>query len=407
MSQLNALIEEHCPNGVEYKGLGEVGTFVRGSGLQKKDFVDEGIGCIHYGQVYTDYGISATQPKSFVTAEFASNKRKVLPGDVFIATTSENDEDLGKAVAWLGNDALVASGDAYIYKHSLDAKYVAYFLNSTSFHEQKQRWITGTKVRRIAASALERIIIPVPPLPVQQEIVRKLDMFTQLEAELEAELEARKKQYSYYAGGLLEPKDGDRKFFLGQISKIVRGASPRPIRSFVTEDPTGTPWIKIGDVPDEGKYVTQTNQRINDDGVKKSRLIKPGDFILSNSMSFGRPYISKIAGCIHDGWLSISQFEETLIPDYLYYLLRSSPVQAQFSQRAGSSTVRNLNADIVKAVVVSVPSLEEQRRIVEILNNFDSLTNDLYSGLPAEIAARRKQYEYYRDKLLTFKELSV
>ena len=121
-------------------------------------------------------------------------------------------------------------------------------------------------------------------------------------------------------------------------------------------------------------------------------------------MSFGRPYISKIEGCIHDGWLAISGFDKTFIPDFLYHLLRSAPVQSEFARRAGAGTVQNLNANIVKSVIVPIPPLSEQARIVAILDKFDALVNDLGSGLPAEIKARRQQYEYYRDRLLSFRE---
>lgn len=191
---------------------------------------------------------------------------------------------------------------------------------------------------------------------------------------------------------------------MGEIANIVRGASPRPIQSFITTDQGGVPWIKIGDVASASKYITQTSERVTAEGANKSRLVRPGDFVLSNSMSFGRPYISKIEGCIHDGWLAISKFEASFLPDYLYHLLRSVPVQTEFARRAGGGTVQNLNADIVKAVVVPVPPLDEQQRIVAILDKFDALVNDLSIGLPAELAARRKQYEYYRDRLLTFEE---
>lgn len=126
--------------------------------------------------------------------------------------------------------------------------------------------------------------------------------------------------------------------------------------------------------------------------------------MLSNSMSFGRPYISKIEGYIHDGWLAISQFEDSFVSDYLYYLLRSSPVQEEFARRAGAGTVKNLNAEIVRSVEIPLPSKETQERVVELLDKFDALVNDLSVGLPAELAARRKQHEYFRDKLLTFEE---
>ena len=123
-------------------------------------------------------------------------------------------------------------------------------------------------------------------------------------------------------------------------------------------------------------------------------------------MSFGRPYILKIQGCIHDGWLSVSNFYDIVIPDYLYHLLNSESVQQEMKQRASfGGAVQNLNADIVKSLVLAIPSIEVQKYIISILDRFDTLCNDLSAGLPAEIEARQKQYEYYRDKLLSFKEL--
>ena len=111
-----------------------------------------------------------------------------------------------------------------------------------------------------------------------------------------------------------------RKF--GEIATIVRGASPRPISMFITDDENGVNWIKIGDVSPGSKYIISTKEKITQDGATKSRFVKPGDFVLSNSMSFGRPYILKIEGCIHDGWLSISDFESTYLSDFLYYLIK-------------------------------------------------------------------------------------
>lgn len=123
-------------------------------------------------------------------------------------------------------------------------------------------------------------------------------------------------------------------------------------------------------------------------------------------MSFGRPYILAIEGCIHDGWLSISDFYNFYMPDFLYHLISSSNVQNELRKKASfGGAVQNLNADIVKELVLPVPPLEIQEKIVLILDRFDKLCNDISQGLPAEIEARKKQYEYYRDKLLTFKEL--
>ena len=124
-------------------------------------------------------------------------------------------------------------------------------------------------------------------------------------------------------------------------------------------------------------------------------------------MSFGRPYILKIDGCIHDGWLSISNFEDIYISDFLYHLLSSKPIQDMMAMKASIGTVKNLNADIVKSIELPLYSKEEQQKIVRILDKFEELTNDISVGIPAEIELRRKQYEYYRNRLLSFEELSI
>lgn len=404
MNRIEQLLAELAPDGVPHLPLGSVGTFIRGNGLQKADLTDSGFPAIHYGEIHTHYGVWTRRTKSFTSPELATRLRHAEPGNLIIATTSEDDEAVGKATAWLGDGEVAVSGDAFIFKHHLDPRFAAYFFQSQGFHTQKTRYISGAKVRRISRQALERLLIPVPPIEVQREIVGILDKFTELEADLEAELEARKKQYSHLSDSLITASSVSTVQKLGTIATVRRGASPRPIGNFLTDNDAGVPWIKIGDVPSEGKYITETSQKITKEGALQSRSIKPGDFLLSNSMSFGRPYISQIEGCIHDGWLAISSFEDSFIPEYLYYLLRSAPIQAEFERKAGSGTVRNLNADIVRSITVSVPPLAEQRATASLLNQFDALVNDINVGLPAELNARRKQYEYYRDKLLTFRE---
>lgn len=194
---------------------------------------------------------------------------------------------------------------------------------------------------------------------------------------------------------------------LGEIAKIQRGASPRPIEKFITNDKNGVPWIKIGDTLPNSKYVNSTKQNITMEGAKKSRVLEKGDFILSNSMSFGRPYILNIEGAIHDGWASISDFESELNPDYLYHYLASRIVQNYWQSKMNSGSVSNLNADIIKSLFIPIPPLSVQKEIARILDKFTELTTELTTALATELAARKKQYSYYREKLFCFDEAEV
>jgi type I restriction enzyme S subunit len=160
---------------------------------------------------------------------------------------------------------------------------------------------------------------------------------------------------------------------LGDIFEIARGGSPRPIQNFLTEEPDGVNWVMIGDASDSSKYITHTKKRILKTGVKNSRMVYPGDFLLTNSMSFGHPYIMKTSGCIHDGWLVLSNKKGVIDQDYFYHLLGSDLIYAEFSRLASGSTVKNLNIEIVKGIKVSLPPLEEQRRIAAILDKADGV----------------------------------
>lgn len=170
-------------------------------------------------------------------------------------------------------------------------------------------------------------------------------------------------------------KAGWVKKKLGEVCEIERGGSPRPIESYLTNAADGINWIKIGDTKNATKYIYKTEEKIKPEGVKRSRMVFDGDFILSNSMSFGRPYIMKTSGCIHDGWLVLREKEPKIDQDYLYHVLSSDLVFDQFDQLAAGSTVRNLNIGLVQGVEIPIPSLPEQQRIVSILDEaFDGIT---------------------------------
>ena len=162
-----------------------------------------------------------------------------------------------------------------------------------------------------------------------------------------------------------------RKF--SELVLIERGGSPRPIDAFITDSPDGLNWIKIGDAPTQGKYITKTEEKIRPEGLSKTRVVQPGDLILSNSMSFGRPYIMGISGCIHDGWLLIRNTKEVFDLTFLCHLLGSGQMLEQYSTLAAGSTVNNLNKELVGSAIVKYPALEEQRKIGAYLERIDDL----------------------------------
>jgi type I restriction enzyme S subunit len=179
---------------------------------------------------------------------------------------------------------------------------------------------------------------------------------------------------------------------LDQVCIVERGSSPRPIKEYFTTEPDGVNWIKIGDTEEGGKYVYSTGQKITPEGAKQSRFVKEGDFILTNSMSYGRPYIMKTSGYIHDGWF-VLRLNMAIDTDYFYYLLSSPVVQLQFASLASGSVVKNISGDLVKKAVLPIPPLEHQHVIVEKLLAISEETQrlaHLYERKLALLAALKK-----------------
>ena len=412
MSKLETLIQQLCPNGVEYKKIDEVAECLAGATPKTSipAYWENGtIPWMSSGEVNNKV-IYKTGAKITQKGYESCSTKMVPPNTVVVALAGQGKTRGAVAITRIElctNQSLCS----IITTSELLPDFLYHYLNG---QYNKLRDISSGDGTRggLNLKMIKNFLVPVPPLEVQREIVRILDNFTELTTELTAELTARKKQYEYYRDRLLAfdvRGEGTSNVVwrtFGEVATIVRGASPRPIQSYITDDENGVPWIKIGDVPVGSKYITGTAEKITEEGSKKSRHINPGDFVLSNSMSFGRPYISKIHGCIHDGWLSISNFEDSFVPDFLYHLLSSTTIQNTLAQKASRGTVQNLNADIVKSLELPIPPFDVQNRIAKVLDNFETICSDLNIGLPAEIEARKKQYEYYRDKLLTFKPLA-
>ena len=272
----------------------------------------------------------------------------------------------------------------------------------------KSMKITGSGREGLPKYNLEKMLLPLPPEQEQERIVAETKRLQSFVDELETSCEnmtklvaqVKSKVLDLAIHGKLVPQDPNdepssellkrinpkaeiitdnghyqkNKHFeipntwelckLGTISKIARGGSPRPIKDYLTNDADGINWIKIGDTTKEGKYINSVKEKIRPEGVKKSRMVHKGDFLLTNSMSFGRPYILNVDGCIHDGWLVISPIGEAYTSDFLYYLLSSSFAYEQFTNVASGGVVTNLNSDKVADTIFPLPPLAEQKRIV-------------------------------------------
>lgn len=192
-----------CEQRFPKKAIGEIGTIKRGSGLQKTDFTEEGTGCIHYGQIYTRLNSFCTKTLTFVPTELAKKLTPVSPGDLVIATTSENVEDVCKSVVWLGKEDICTGGHAAVFKHNENPKYISYCFQTGDFFLQKRQYAYGAKVIDIKTEKLNAITLPIPPLSKQREIVSTLDKFESYISKLEKMIALRQKQYEYYREQLL------------------------------------------------------------------------------------------------------------------------------------------------------------------------------------------------------------
>lgn len=404
---------------VEWKPLGEIGELVRGNGLQKKDFTETGVPAIHYGQIYTHYGLSTTETKSFVSDDLAQKLRKVNKGDVVITNTSENFEDVGKALVYLGEEQAVTGGHATIFKPNqiILGKYFAYFSQATEFTKQKRQYAKGAKVIDVSAADMAKIKIPIPcpenpekSLKIQAEIVRILDAFTELTTELTNELTTRKKQYNYYRDQLLSFNEGEVEWItLGEIGEV---RMCKRIFKDQTSDVGDVPFYKIGTfgkMPDS--YIKRD---LFEEYKTKYNYPKIGEILISASGTIGRTVIfdGKDAYFQDSNIIWVENDERKILNKFLFYIY-----QVIDWNPSDGGVIKRLYNENLKKVKIPIPyannpakSLAEQARIVSLLDKFDTLTNSISEGLPREIALRQKQYEYYRDLLLSFpksKEVAV
>jgi type I restriction enzyme S subunit len=294
----------------------------------------------------------------------------------------------------LENGIGFGSSEFIVYRPSdeINREYLYYFLYQPSFRETGSKRMTGAVGhKRIPKDFYEDYLIPIPPIHEQKQIVQILDgafaAIDKAKANIEKNIENAKELYQSKLNEIFSQKgEGWEEKSLNDVCKVERGSSPRPIKKFLTTKEEGVHWVKIGDVGESDKYVTRTAQFITKAGAKKSRFVDVGDLILSNSMSFGRPYLMKISGYIHDGWF-VLRVPEELNGDYFWEVLASPFLKRQFNELAAGAIVKNISGDLVKKAKIPLPSFSEQQKIVReigfLRDSFQQLNDNYDSKLKA------------------------
>ncbi len=381
MSKLDELIRELCPDGVKYKKLVDAVSIERGKRVVRSQLSIRG--------KYPVYQNSLTPLGYHTDCNYNANTTFI------IVAGAAGEIGFSDKAFWAADDCFTV-----VCPENVLNRYIYHLLLNNQ--NQLASKVRKASIPRLSRSAIENLVIPIPPLDVQREIVRILDNFTELTAELTVELTARQKQYAFYRNKLLTfgKTEGARieRIPLGDIGSICM--CKRILKS-QTNTVGGVPFYKIGTF---GKKAdAYISQETFDEYRAKYNFPKKGDVLISAAGTIGRTvvYNGEPAYFQDSNIVWIDNNESIVLNSYLRYCYELKPWKAS----EGGTIPRLYNDNIAKAVI-AVPPIEEQKRIVSILDRFDAICNDLTSGLPAEIEARQKQYEHYRDRLLSFKELN-
>lgn len=390
MSRIKDLINELCPNGVEYKKYGEVFEIKTGKGITTKDASDDGVYPIISG---------GTTPMGYYN-EFNRNKNTITISRVGANAGYVN---FIKERFYL-NDKCFSIIPVDKYCSQLLSSFIYYYtknIETDIMNLQSEGGVPTINTQKVA-----NLLMPIPPLEVQQEIVRILDKFIELESELEVELEARKRQYEFWRGKVI----GESKGKYGKLIELLSGPitdGPHTTPKLVDE---GIPFISATAVH-EGKIHLEDAQgfitkEFDEECSKKYKPQKWDVYMVKSGSTTGKIAIVDIDDDFNI-WspLAAMRTESEITSRYLYYVLQTKEIQEQVKNRMSHGSQPNLSMRTLEQFDVKIPEISEQKRIVKELDKFDRLINDITVGIPAEIELRKQQYEYYRNKLLSFKEI--
>lgn len=417
MSKIDELIKQYCPNGVEYKRINEFSNYLNGmTGVNNKWADDGNCQFIDYMNVYKHLVIDVNDLPC-ATVKTVDKQTTLQKNDVLFTSASETpdecalsaviEDDIRDGVFM--DDHLFGIRINDDFKDALLPSYLKYAFRSHSFRESVNKSVRGVTRHYVSKPDFMKLFVPVPPLSVQQEIVRILDEYTavtdELKSELNAEVTARKLQYSYYRDKLLTFDDDVEMVKLKKVTEFYNGDRGKnyPSRSEMVED--GIPFINAGDIETGTVNINTCNKitREKYDSLGGAK-IKVNDIIYCLRGSIGKnALVDNISEGTVASSLCVIRAKEQILPKFMYYILNSNIELKQRLISNNGAAQPNLSAKSVSNYQIPLPNLEKQKEIVEKLDVFSEITSDLEKGLPKEIELRTKQYEYYRDKLLNFK----
>ena len=410
MSKIESLLAQYCPNGVEYKCLGELGDFFGGlTGKSKDDFKDGNAYFITYKNVYSNPELDLN-PEDRVRINEGENQRTLEYGDVIFTGSSETPDECGysSVVTEVPKNKLYLNSFCFIFRFrdlsTVDPNYMKHLFRSSNLRYQIGKTASGVTRFNVSKKLMEKVIIPIPPIEVQKVIASILDNFLLLSSRLKEEKVERQKQYEYYRDSLIEQIAGSQLVRLGDIATITRGGSLQK-RDFISE---GLPCIHYGQMYTHfGISTDSTLTFVNESVYNKSRKAVKNDIIMAVTSENVEDICTAVAWFGEEdvavsGHTAIIHHNQNA--KYLSYYFRTPHFFKQKRRLAHGTKVMEVTPDKLNDILIPLPSLEKQEEIVRLLDNFYTLSSDINVGIPAEIQEREKQYSFYRDKLLTFKE---
>lgn len=369
---------------MEYVKLGDIAKIVAGSTAPKENQFNDNIGLPfiragHLEDLCNNYDLRKL-PKIDENNKNIKKQVKVPKNTIVFAKSG---------MSCMKSRVYQTTEECYIVNHlagvicseNVNPSYLKYYF----MVNKPNRLIVDESYPSIRLSDISNMDIYLPNLDTQQKIAEVLDKAQELidkrKEQIEALDELVKSRFIEIFGDLYNNTKGWRKENFGEIVTIERGGSPRPINEYITDDINGINWIKIGDTSQNSMYIKSTKEKIKPEGIKKSRYVKEGDLLLSNSMSFGRPYILKTDGCIHDGWLVIRDDYSVFNKIYLCTALGSEAIYNQFKSMAVGGVVNNLNKEMVKGLSVCIPPIELQNQFADFVKQVEKLKSQMETSL--------------------------